>query len=309
MSQRPNLPSWSFSHSGGPSLEHQKYPKDHIEVALFPGPGAYGNVGSGCVGHQYESKRSNTAKFSFGTGIRDPFSPLRSADQSVAGAANMIKPIKKGGAGPGEYGSGPSSIGFQTLSHRGTLSSYTFGSTSTRLKRRNRFKQDRVVHFGEDSPGPCQYDGRIAAFGRSILTNKRQAASAKFGTAGKFRGGSFKKPSTNRRAMTPGPGKYMLMSAIGPQTESQRPSTASARFSKQIKIVGPGSFFNTGSADMPGPGKYGMIPHGPGSPRSPRFGFGSTRKFGHKRVIMRDNVISPRQQEMAMAIRKSMKRN
>ena len=42
-------------------------------------------------------------------------------------------------------------------SHRGTLPSYTFGSTGSRVRQRDRFKQDRVTHYGDDSPGPCQY--------------------------------------------------------------------------------------------------------------------------------------------------------
>ena len=270
---------------------------------MYPGP-KYSAHSS--VGYQYSSKRSNTARFSFGTGIRDPQSPLRGAYETVPGAANVIKPMINSGAGPGEYGAGPESIGFQTLSPRRTLPSYTFGSTGTRTKRRDRFKTDRVVDYGRDSPGPCQYDGRIAAFGRSILSSKRMAQSAKFGSRAKFGGGSFKRPAKDRRAMTPGPGKYVLLSAVGRQTESQRPNTASAKFGSASKetqydldpfIPGPGQY--SGSI-----GKEEMF-----GPKSPRFGFGTTRKFRSKAVVMKDQPKpSPRQQKMAEAIRKSMKR-
>ena len=192
------------------------------------------------------------------------------------------------------------------------------------------------------------------AFGKSMLSGKREVGAAKFGTSNKHTLGSFKKPAQNHDPHYPGPGKYMLMSSIGKQTESQRPTPKSTTFGKQMKIDGPGSFFNEGSEDMPGikrnrnlltrmdihmvggaltlcclssfvcllfvfcgyclssgcllfvllwllvvfwlsffclvvvivcvlwvagPGKYGMLGHGPGSPRSRGVVFGTTRKI------------------------------
>ena len=160
-------------------------------------------------------------------------------------------------------------------SHRGTLPSYTFGSTGSRVRQRDRFKQDRVTHYGDDSPGPCQYDGHrvLVAFGKSMLSGKREVGAAKFGTSNKHTLGSFKKPAQNHDPHYPGPGKYMLMSSIGKQTESQRPTQESTTFGKQMKIDGPGSFFNEGSADMPGKNESKMLIY----PRT----FISTWSVGH----------------------------
>ena len=113
LSQRPTLPAYSFGF-GGPSLDVHKYPEEHFEAQMYPGPGKYG-TGHSSKGHQYSSKRSNPPSCSFGTGIRDPHSPLRKASQTVPGAANTIKPHVDMGAAPGDYGAGPESIGFQTL--------------------------------------------------------------------------------------------------------------------------------------------------------------------------------------------------
>jgi hypothetical protein len=92
----------------------------------------------------------------------------------------------------------------------------------------------------------------LVAFGKSMLSGKREVGAAKFGTSNKHTLGSFKKPAQNHDPHYPGPGKYMLMSSIGKQTESQRPTPKSTTFGKQMKIDGPGSFFNEGSEDMPG---------------------------------------------------------
>jgi hypothetical protein len=113
LSQRPTLPAYSFGF-GGPSPDVHKYPEEHFEAQMYPGPGKYG-TGHSSIGHQYSSKRSNPPSCSFGTGIRDPHSPLRKASQTVPGAANTIKPHVDMGAAPGDYGAGPESIGFQTL--------------------------------------------------------------------------------------------------------------------------------------------------------------------------------------------------
>lgn len=217
----------------------------------------------------------------------------------MPGAANTIKPYHSIGAAPGDYGAGPESIGFQTLSPRRTLPSYTFGSVGTRTRQRDRFKQDRVTVFGVDSPGPCEYEGHkvLVAFGKSCLSGKRMSQSAKFGTSGKFCGGSFKKVPRDRRAMTPGPGKYQLLSSIGLQHESQRPSTAGAKFTKADKNT---NYFI--DPFIPGPGQYGFGDSRMFQPKSPRFGFGTTRKFRDRAVIMRDHV-SPRQRRLAEAIK------
>ena len=99
-----------------------------------------------------------------------------------------------------------------------------------------------------------RYDGHrvLVAFGKSMLSGKREVGAAKFGTSNKHTLGSFKKPAQNHDPHYPGPGKYMLMSSIEKQTESQRPTPKSTTFGKQMKIDGPGSFFNEGSEDMPG---------------------------------------------------------
>ena len=282
LSHRPSLPAYSFGF-GGPSLAAKKYPDVHRDTAKFPGPGAYPKAIVPSVGRQAQSTRSNTFRFSFGTGIRDPQSPLRSMADTVPGAANTIKPMIKMGAAPGDYGRGPESIGAQYLSPRKTLPSYTFGSDGTRTKKRNRFKMDRVVHYGRDSPGPAEYKGVIPSVGRQVLSSKKKARTCAFGKAGKFRGGNFKKPTKDRRAMTPGPGKYVLLSAIGVQKESNRPTTATTRFGTAAKDT----HYNV-DPHMPGPGAYSDFigKEELFGPKSPRFGFGTTRKFRDKAVIM-----------------------
>ena len=93
---------------GGPALHHKKYPNEHREVALFPGPGNYPGAVVSSVGNQFLSTRKTLGQSnSFGTGIRDPTSPLRSAKDTVPGAANVVKPLIKSGPAPGDYGRGP----------------------------------------------------------------------------------------------------------------------------------------------------------------------------------------------------------
>lgn len=283
LSNRRTLPSYSFGF-GGPSPDAKKYPDELIATAQYPGPGSYPKSVVASIGRQAQSTKSNTFQFSFGTGIRDPQSPLRSMADTVPGAANTIKPVVNMGAAPGDYGRGPESIGKQYLSPRKTLPTYTFGSVGTRTKNRDRFKMDRITVFGEDSPGPAEYDGRIASVGKQVLSQKKMAISSSFGKAGKFNGGNYKKPAKDRRAMTPGPGKYVLLSAIGVQKESNRPTTCSPRFGTAAKDT-----------------RYDIDPHMPGpaaysgfigkeelfGPKSPRFGFGTTRKFRDKAIIMK----------------------
>ena len=264
---------------------------------MFPGPGAYTGALVSSIGNQFLSTRTNVCHGnSFGTGIRNPNDPLRSPKDSVPGAANVIKAAIKGGAGPGEYGAGPESIGFQTLSHRKTLPTFSFGSTGTRIRKRDRFKQDRVTVYGTDSPGPAGYDGRIPSFGHVPYSNLRRSREARFGTSGKF-GGNFRKKPRDKSVMTPGPGQYVLLSSVtrtGHQVESDRPSTAQAKFGTSTRADMYAS--ERDKMKLPGPGQYaGFIGKEElFGPKSPAFGFGTTRKFRSKRVIMKDSTIRPR---------------
>jgi hypothetical protein len=286
LSQRPTMPAYSFG-VGGPSLVHRKYPKERAEVALFPGPGGYPGAVVSSVGQQFLSTRKTLGQSnSFGTGIRDPTSPLRSARDTVPGAANVVKPLIKSGPAPGDYGCGPESIGAQTLSQRPNQSVYSFGgNASGDLRRRDRFKTDRVVVFGSDSPGPAGYNGRIPSFGNQPYSNTRRVPAFGFGTRGKF-GGNYKKPYKQKSAMMPGPGKYVLLSAIGVQKESMRPSSAMVKFGSSTRA----DMYAHINRSTPGPGAY------PGflnkeelfGPVSPSFGFGTQRKFQSKAVLIRD---------------------
>jgi hypothetical protein len=170
----------------------------------------------------------------------------------------------------------------------------------TRAKKRNRFKLDRVVQYGDDSPGPCQYDGHkvIVAFGKSLLSGKKMAISAKFGTKAKFGGGSFKKPICPHRDKPPGPGKYIPMTSIGRQQESHRPNEPSTKFGTAPKDT---HYFI--DPEIPGPGKYGDVGKSKiFGKKVQSFGFGTTRKFRHHRVVMKDQV-SPRQRRLVEAIK------
>lgn len=285
LSQRKSMPAHAFAF-GRPSTHFKKYPDETMEASMFPGPGQYSGAAVSSIGEQFLSTYKTLGQSnSFGTGIRDPMSPLRSAKDTVPGAANVIKPLIKSGPAPGDYGNGPESIGAQLLSHRKTLCSYTFGAKGTRTQKRDRFKMDREVVFGVDSPGPAGYDGRIPSFGHVPYSNTRRVPAFGFGTRGKF-GGNFKKKPKDRRAMTPGPGKYVLLSAIGKQAESLRPSSAMIRIGTSTRA----DMYANINRTTPGPGAY------PGflgkeelfGPKAPSFGFGTQRKFRSKAVVLRD---------------------
>ena len=283
LSQHKTMPAFSFG-VGGP-LCTTKNIQMSTERSRFPGPGNYPGAVVSSVGNQFLSTRKTLGQSnSFGTGIRDPTSPLRSAKDTVPGAANVVKPLIKSGPAPGDYGRGPESIGNQTLSQRPNQSVYSFGGTAG-LRKRDRFKMDRVTVYGADSPGPAGYEGRIPSFGTQPYSNTRRVPAFAFGTRGKF-GGNFKKPLKQKASMMPGPGKYILLSAIGKQKESMRPSSAMVKFGTSTRA----DMYAHINRSTPGPGAYpGFLNKEELFGRAPpAFGFGTQRKFQSKAVVMKD---------------------
>jgi hypothetical protein len=260
---------------GDPLERHLKY------TSSLPGPGQYKGALVDAIGPQFDSRRPASAQFSFGTGPRDAFSPLKSFPVKGSHSPRARKGDLRPSGGPGSY-KPMDGIGVQVLSPRRTASSYSFGPTAGASWKSLRFKKSSDEEKAL-LPGPGQYKRNDEAFGPQIYTNMRTVPAYGFGT-----GRRYPRPKTALPGYVslPGPGQYVLPGSFGEQRISNFRTVSHTRFGKSKRMD-----VAKASKETPGPnaydGRIGAFEKSQLAKAAPSFGFGTTRRMRYNAVIMK----------------------